>query len=781
MSLSPVAEGQRPDLRLVFPALAAWLTALLTLGVSAGTALCVGGLTAVAAVAVLWIGRRHRPWKSVVAGLLVCSAAASVAVGLRLAAVADGPLPHLAHEGAEVTLEITVTGDPEVRPREVSGSEVRRYVLVRGRAEVVDDGDERVQVRSPVLLIAAGEGWDDLLPSQRVRARGELGQPRHGELLAAVFFVHGSPDVISAPSRVQHVAGEIRAGLRAAVHPLPAEERGLLPGLVVGDTSQMVARVKEDFLASGLTHLTAVSGTNVSIVLVAVLGLARVVGLGPRLAPLLAGAGVLGFAVVARPSPSVLRATVMGLIAVAALATGRQRQALPALGVAVLGLVLFEPRLARSYGFALSVLATAGLLVLTPAWSERMGGRVPRGLAEALAVPVAAQVTCLPVVVMLSGRISLVAIPANLIVAPAVAPATILGVLAAVAAPVFMPLARLFARLGGLAASWIIEVAHVAAALPYATLPWPPGLLGAGAAVAVLVGIAVVRAPLRRTVAVCAVGALLAALGLRTAAPTWPPQSWLLVQCDVGQGDAMVLAAGDHAAVVVDAGPDPRRVDDCLRRLHIRQVSLVVLTHWHADHVAGLPGVLRGREIGGFLTLPLPSRDDVAVPAWLRKADAPVRQAYAGQRWRIGTLRLDVLGPPGRMRRQVGGSGEESAENNASVVLRARWPGLTALLTGDIEPEAQRALLRTAPLEVDVLKVPHHGSAGQSPEFLAAVDPRLSIVSVGADNEYDHPSSSTLRLLRRLGSRTYRTDRNGAVAVVRRNGGLMVVAREAPL
>ena len=778
-------SGERPDLRLVPPALGAWLTALLTLGTSAGTALWVA-LGAALAAAALCVARPVVPWKTVTAAGLVCAAAAAASVGLRLAAVTTGPLRGLAEGGAEATLEVVIAGaGPQAQPREVHGSDTRRYVLVPSRARMVDADDGRVRINAPVLIIASGPGWEDLLPSQRVRVRGQLELPRYDPLLTAVLFVRGPPEVLSEPSPLQRAAGDIRAGLRAAVRPLPAEEAGLLPGLVVGDTSMMTPRVDADFREAGLTHLTAVSGANVAIVLAAVLGIARLLGCGIRTAPLLAGLGVLGFAVLARPSPSVLRATVMGLITVIGLATGRPRRALPALCAATCGLVLFDPGLARSYGFALSVIATGGLVLLTPVWRDRMEARVPRGLAEALAVPAAAQVVCLPIIVMLSGQVSLVAIPANLLVAPAVAPATILGVLAAVTAPVWLPLARLFAHVGGLAAHWIIEVAHAGAAVPHATVPWPSGLVGAGLALAVLLAIAVARAPLRRLVAICLVGVLLATSSLRVVVPAWPPQGWLLVMCDVGQGDALVLAAGEGTAVVVDAGPDPRIVHRCLRRLDVRRVPLLVLTHPHADHVVGVPGVLRGRKVGAALTAPLQGRQREGAPvdAWLRSAQVPSRHAVTGQRLRIGRLRLRVLGPPGRMRLPDAGSSEEASVNNAGIVLRASWPGsptVTALLAGDIEPEAQRRLLSSAHLEADILKVPHHGSAAQDPAFLAAVDPRVAITSVGRENDYGHPSPTTLRLLRWLGARTYRTDRDGSIAIVRREGGRLAVVVRGP-
>lgn len=285
------------------------------------------------------------------------------------------------------------------------------------------------------------------------------------------MIVRGPPTVLGPPSAIQRAAEHVRARLRAAVGRLPPDQRGVLPGMVVGDTSRLAPELADDFQTAGLTHLLVVSGANLAIVIGAVLGLCRFAGLGHRRAPPVAVLAVFAFVVVARPEPSVLRATVMGLIGLLALFTGRRRQGIPALAAAVLLLVLIDPELARSYGFALSVLATAGLLVLAPPWRDRLARRLPGPLADALAVAAAAQVAVAPVLVMLSGEIGVLAVVANLLAAPAVAPATLLGALAAVTAPASLPLARVIVWPAGLAVAWIIRVARTTADLPYATIP----------------------------------------------------------------------------------------------------------------------------------------------------------------------------------------------------------------------------------------------------------------------------------------------------------------------
>ncbi|MQA85945.1 MAG: MBL fold metallo-hydrolase [Streptosporangiales bacterium] len=712
--------------------------------------------------------------------------------GLRLAAVAAGPLPGLAAERSHAAVDAVLTGDPEVR--HAAG---RRTVVATARAERLRVGGRWIDVRSPVLLIVSSPGavrdWTALLPSQRIRVEGGLAPPRYDRDISAVVFCRGPPELVGTPSLVQRVAGDLRAGLRASVGPLGPEERGVLPALVVGDTSLLDPGLEEEFRTTGLAHLLVVSGTNVTLVLGAVLVLARWIGLGARVAPLLGGVAVLAFAVLARPDPSVLRASVMGLVTVVALATGRERQGRPALCAAVLGLVLFEPMLARSYGFTLSVLATAGLLVLAPVWRDRLQRRMPAWLAEAIAIPAAAQVACAPVLAMLSGEVSLVAVAANLMAAPAVAPSTVLGLLAAVAALVSLPLGQALAQVGGLAVSWLVTVAHTGASLRFATVPWPAGVAGAGLLlVAILLGALLLRyAAGRRIVAGCLAGVVAAGVVLHILAPGWPPPGWLLVACDVGQGDALALATGRNAAVVVDAGPEPRLIDRCLRDLRVRKVPLLVLTHGHEDHVDGLPGVLRGRSVGAALVGGLAEPDDVAgsLERPLGSVGVPVRRAEAGQRWRVGRLDITVLGPPAQHPGNPAtegtsedpgegfGENEGSAENNASVVLHVRWPDATALLTGDIETEAQRHLAAAADVRADILKVPHHGSASQDPGFLRAVGARVVVTSVGADNSYGHPSAGVLRQLRAGGARSLRTDRDGDVAVAQGTRGLVVVGR----
>lgn len=733
---------------------------------------------------------RRRPFGRQLAVILFGIAVGAVVTGLHVAAARAGPVPALAEESTVITAELEVRSDPIRRQDE--GSRRPPYVVCTADVLWVRANGRVTRTDTPVVVTGAEE-WRSVVVGQRIRAVGRLAVTDPGDRAAAIFSARSPPTVLAAPDPVTSTANQLRAGLREAVAGLPPAERGLVPALVVGDTSAMPPELVTDFQVAGLSHLTAVSGTNLTIVLVVLLGVARFAGVRSWGIGLVGVLAVVGFVLLARPEPSVLRAAGMGLVGVVGLLVGSRRYGVPSLAIAMIALLLIDPWLGQTYGFALSVLATAGILVLAPPCTEALARWMPKWLAVAIAVPLAAQLACTPLVAVLSDTVSVVAVVANLLAAPAVLPATVLGVVTTFVAAISVPVATVPGFLAGLAARWIVEVGTHAARVPGATMDWPTTALGIAALVAgcLVAAILAPRVLSRRLVTLGLAGALL--LWLIRPAPLavpaswltgWPPDDWLMVACDVGQGDALVLRAGPDAGVVIDTGPDPSAVDQCLDDLGVERVPYVLLTHFHSDHIDGLTGVLRDREVGEVGVRPYDDRSHITStvrPA--TTAGLPVNPVAVGEQRRVGELSWTVLSPAvdDTWSAEVDTMAEESAENDHSAVVVARIRGVRLLLTGDIEPAAQRALLRSGVrLDADVLKVPHHGSRFQDPEFLAAVDPDLAVISVGADNDYGHPASRTLERLRSGGAMIARTDQRGAIAVVDDNGLAVVTSGPAP-
>ncbi|GAA4876427.1 ComEC/Rec2 family competence protein [Saccharopolyspora cebuensis] len=770
------------DLRLAPAALAVWAVTLAGLLLGWVVAAVVAVL-ALVSVPVLWAVAGTRRWGRSLLVVLVLAGIAAAGTAQRGRAAEDHPLRGLAERGGRAVVGVELTDAPvPLRGASYGARRAQDRSLVRAELRSLGPAGRRAPSHGAVVLLVPSASWRDLIAGQRVLVEGRIVPPRSGELTIAAVQVRGPPIGVTAPPGWQRTAEELREGLRvAAAAVLGPAAAGLLPGLVVGDTGRLPAEVEADFRTAGLAHLTAVSGANLAIVCGAALLLLRLVGAGPVVSALAAGAALAGFVVLAGPEPSVLRAAVMGAITLLALVLGRERSALPALSASVVGLVLVVPELATSLGFALSVAATAGLVVLAPAWAAALHRRgVPPGPAEVLVVPLAAQVVTAPLIAAFSGEISLVSVVANLLAGPVVAPATVLGVLATVLHPVAGWLGEFCVLLAAPELAWVLAVAEHAAAVPGAVLDWPSGLSGglllAGLTVALLVALRFRR--VRGLLVVGVLGAWIVLVPVRGAVAPWPPAGWAVVACDVGQGDGLVLATGRPAeAVVVDTGPDPALMGECLRRLGVRRVPLVVLTHLHADHVSGLAGVVREHPVGAIGIGPLrePAWAMREIAALARGHRVPVLELVAGQRTRWPHLVLDVLGPRGEL--ALAGSAE--AANDASVVLMATTRAGRVLLTGDVELPGQSGLLASgADLRADVLKVPHHGSRYTAPRFLRAVGARVALVSVGDDNGYGHPSPLILGELRRAATAVRRTDLEGAIAVL---PGPRTVSRGDPL
>jgi len=839
---APDAEG--PELRLLPAAAAAWGSAGWAVSAPAGTSLAVGLPTLVGAAGLAaWVLRARargassgpapprpvppRPaaswrtpswWVPALAATLACAAVALLATAAQQSVRGAGLLADLVDQRATATVVGRVAGDArEVRGQVVPGRPPPpERVAVRLRVVDVEGRGSRGAARAPVLVLGP-TSWRDVRLGETVAVTGRLSPVGRGDDVVAMLFAADPPQRVAPPPGWQRVAEQLRSGLREASSPLPADAGGLLPGLVVGDTTRLPPELEEDMRRVALTHLTAVSGANVAIVCGAVLLAAAAAGVGRRLRLVLAAAALVGFVVLARPDPSVLRAAVMGAIGLLGLATARRGRGVPLLCCAVVGLVAVNPWLSRSYAFVLSVLATGALLLLARPIAAALSRRMPLVAAQAIAIPAAAQLVCGPVVVLLNPELPLMSVPANLLAAPAVAPATVLGVVVTVLAAVWLPAAQVVAWPAGLATGWIALVARTAASLPGATVPWPDGWAGA-ALLAALTAAGLLlawwllrwrsrrsscarrprrsrgtaspgaRAPTarRRVLVLLALVTALAigvSIGVTTQwlrQPAWLPADWAVVACDVGQGDALLVRSGPTSAVLVDTGPDPEPLDRCLRDIGVDGLDLLVLTHFHADHVGGVDGV-GGRRVDRVLASPLaePRAQASAVTRSLLDRGAQVEPVWTGLSGTAGSVTWRVLWPT-----ELLGAGPGAA-NDASVVLLLEVDGLRVVATGDLEPPGQAALRRElagsgTPLPpVDVLKVAHHGSRHQDEGLHRLLAPRVALVSAGEENTYGHPAPQTLDLLARTGTTVLRTDLRGHLAVGGRDAELWVAGQRS--
>lgn len=434
--------------------------------------------------AVGWWGARRRRGaldrRALAAGVAAVALAGgcfAIAVAVRMDAALHHPVTRYFGDVTSVTVM------PNETPRVLEGART----MIRGSLVALDGAPSS----GDIVVFASAADYSTLSAGQPVAFRAQVSRPKRRDLTVAVLSAQGEPARGEA-ALIHQAAHHLRVRYAEAARlTLPPDQAAMLPALVLGDTSAVSAQSTAEFREVGLTHLTAVSGANVTIVCGAVL--LSAVLIGPRAAVGLAGVTLVAFVVVVQPSPSVLRAAVMGAITLLAVLSHRRRQALPALSAAVIALMIGAPELAVDVGFALSVSATAALIVLAPAWSRRLAERGwPRPLADAVSVAVAAQLVTAPLVAGISGSVSVVAIAANLAVAPVIPPITVIGTAAAALCALWPAGAELLIRFTGPEVWWLLSVSHWATRMPAASVTVPSGVVGVLTVTAGVLVIAVV-------------------------------------------------------------------------------------------------------------------------------------------------------------------------------------------------------------------------------------------------------------------------------------------------
>ena len=656
--------------------------------------------------------------------------------------------------GSEVSITAQLITDPNRTSPKVSG---RNFVASNwsflASAIELESSAGKYKLKIPIRVLSPAKNLEGLLPGQTISGRAVLVKSKEARVAALVLF-HGEIKIETTASRWARSLGALRVGLRDASGD--GDSGALIPGMVLGDTSKQTAEFRLAMKRSGLTHLVAVSGANFAIVSGFVLWLMQFIFRNRKYRIGATALSLIFFIALVRPSPSVLRAAAMAAVVLFAMSHRRAADSLPALGFAMAAVVIADPWQARDAGFALSVLATGGLLLFAPKIVNYFAKFVPRKFAEALAPPIAATIFCAPVLVALSGFLSPMSVIANLLAAPAVAPITVLGFIAALIHPFLPGIAGVLILLIRAPAAFIGFVAKWSAS--FSVLELGKGASGFLAILVITSCIWIFRTFFRKYRKAIAI-VLVALLVIGNWATRFPGIDWQVGNCDIGQGDAMVINLGSHRGVIIDVGPDPQLIDKCLKQFSIKQVSILILTHFHADHVEGLPGLLEGRSVGQVWVSPQidPAFESARVKSWLKEIpQIPVTAGFAVQiQSDRGAINFQAIWPK---------LGAQDTPNNSSIVMKINSGDFSLLAAGDIEPIAQSQLVQQLS-QVDLYKVAHHGSRYQDLDFMRALSPRISIISVGKGNTYGHPAPQTIAALSRIGSTVYRTDLDGALAI----------------
>jgi competence protein ComEC len=665
---------------------------------------------------------------------------------------------------------------------------------VRLQVDAYHDGLERRPAQGQVQITIYGN-TEPLAEGQRILVDVRLHRPvgfrnpgvfdypahlaREGILLVGsargdrVFAL--TPEAPSWPVRVKRWAV---AAIRAQ---LPEASAGLLAGLLLGQRTALLPESDEAFRRAGVYHVLAVSGFNVALLATSVFASLSLLGVPRRATALVAGVVLVGFGLVVGGQPSVVRATMMGLVLLLAVLLERESQALNALCLSGLLLVLWRPADLWDPGFQLSFAATAGIVYLAaPLTAFLTERRWPRWLATSVAVSLAAQLPVTPIMLAHFNQLSLIGVAANLVVVPLAGAATILGMLA-----LLVQLASEAAASLLFGALWVLLTAlrlvvWAAAAVPGAMvhLPAPPGTaILAWCGALVFIPHLATRGWARVTASALAV----TAVGLSALPWLTPGDGRLRVTfLDVGQGDATLVELPEGPRILIDGGPGGARRFDVGERVlspflwnkPVHRLHAVALSHADSDHAGGLASVLRNFRVDEFWEGGRWGTASQGTLHALSRSNAVRRILRDGQRLWVGHALVTVLNP---------GLASSPSPNDDSLVLRIDWRGVSLLLTGDLGiPGEARMLERRAPVRALVLKVAHHGShSSSSAPFLEAARPSFAIVSAGARNPFRHPTLEALGRLEAAGARVYRTDRDGAI-IVETEGRRLWITRWAP-
>ncbi|KQR64591.1 hypothetical protein ASF89_08900 [Frigoribacterium sp. Leaf172] len=780
------------DIRWTVPTGVAWaaLVALLPFPARLGpAAVALGVVTLVSLAAAVVVARRRegtREARGATAApgrLLATLVLVALGAGLAALLIAGAAVRHDTRYPPDLVALVghTVELEGTISDRVTAASRVAAL-----DARSVTSGDRAWHGRVSVLVLGP-RTTDPVEAGQRVGLRATVLPVEPGGDTPFVVAARGALRPGEPASGLAGRAEAMRASFRDVTAGLSGDGAALLPGLAIGDTSAVPDDLTEAMRTSSLSHLTAVSGSNCAVLVALTMLVGGALGV-PRVVRVAAASAVLlAFLVLVTPDASIVRATIMALVVLGHLAGSRPVSGLPVVAVAVTGMLLADPWISRSLGFALSVLATAGLVVLAAPLARLLSRIMPEPLALVLAVPIAAQLACGPVLLLLDPGLPLHGVAANVLAEPAAPVATVLGLIVCVLAGWAPGPAALVAQVAWAPASWVAAVARSVATWPAARIDWGQGVVAVGllsvlTALVVVIVLARRSGPLRRAAATALVAVVViaggAVAGRVVGARSSVPGDWAVAQCDVGQGDAVLVRSAGRVALI-DAGDDEEALTRCLGLFGVDRLDLLVLTHFDSDHVGAVAVVAERADVA--LVGPVGRRADEQVVESLRAAGVRVVDARAGTHGELGSLRWEVLWPSATGSSPAPGNGASLVTRfRPSDGCRAGCPDLVGL--GDLGEVEQRRLRATGTLAgpIDVVKVAHHGSADQDAALYDALGAPVALIGVGADNTYGHPTAPLLEVLAETSAAVARSDLDGSAAVMVDDGGRRLWRERAP-
>ncbi|MEY4313953.1 MAG: hypothetical protein RIS93_533 [Actinomycetota bacterium] len=659
----------------------------------------------------------------------------------------------VAHFGNTAEVEGVIQSDPIIKAGKIIGSKLQddQFSVLFKLTKI-----EGVSVNLPTRLKYDLNSRVEI--DQKVKLKARIIKSKERKV-AALLIANGKISILTGSRNLFSATSGIRESFRKLVKH--SDAGSLIPGMVLGDTSLQNSVFADKMRRVGLSHLTAVSGANFALVASFLLWLLQFIVAKIQIRIQIVTLILILFIFLVRPTPSVLRASVMTGVLLFAKQRGEKSTGIPALGCAIALLILLDPFQAIDPGFSLSVLATAGILILSPVIKYKLESYIKHEwLIEAISIPLSATIFCIPIIVLLSSQLSLITVPANILVAPVIAPITVLGFIAAVFSPFIPTISTILLFIATLIANWIVTICQIMNSLPVITFNQ------SGFFIALFM--VFITVALTKKLWLSVVLILLLALQLFFNSLIWPGKDWQITNCDVGQGDGLVINLGDSSGLVIDTGPDPLKINQCLHKLKIKKIPLLVLTHFHADHVGGISSVIKDRKIGQvwISNLSEPKASYKSVLTLLKGIE--LRTVKEGDRFTSSNNNLDirVLWPRTTTQAFQTLPGDGSTVNNSSISLIIRIKSLSIFVAGDIEPAVQEIISKSGYLAaVDVLKVCHHGSKYQYLPMLDQLKPKIAIISVGAGNSYGHPDPEYINELKRRNIKVLRTDISGGVSL----------------